>query len=144
MPNRAVQNSDFSFAVPDDWIDRSIIAWSAPLSRSPVPPNFMIAYDKVRTGEEFGTYVNRQLADLSKSAQNFHLELRRDLEFQGRPAVELMFRWNAPAGTMKQRQLYSHMPDSRVVNLTCTAREAEFAATDQSFHQILQSFSWAR
>jgi hypothetical protein len=103
----------------------------------------MIAYDKVRAGEEFGAYVNRQLADLSKSAQNFQLELRRDVAFQGRPAVELIFRWSAPAGTMKQRQLYSHMADGRVVNLTCTAREAEFSAADQTFLEILRTFSWA-
>jgi hypothetical protein len=142
MPDRTVQNSDFSFTVPDDWIDRTIIAWSAPLTRSPIPPNFMIAYDKLRAAEELGTYVNRQLADLSKSAQNFQLELRRDVQFQGRPAVELIFRWAAPAGAMKQRQLYAQMTDGRVINLTSTARESEFQAADQIFLETLGSFRW--
>jgi hypothetical protein len=143
-PVREVKNSDLSFTVPVDWIDRTIIAWSAPLTSSAIPPNFIVAYDKPQPGEEFGAYVNRKLADLSKTAMKFQLDLRRDIFFQERPGVELMFHWATRPGTMKQRQVYSQTLDGRIVNLSFTALEKEFTWADGVFQSILTSFRFIR
>lgn len=143
-PLREVKNSDFSFTVPSDWIDRTIIAWSAPLTSSPVPPNFIVAYDKLQPGEDFGVYVNRQLGDLGRTAKTFQLDLRRDIQFRDRPGVELMFHWDAGPGTMKQRQVYSQLTNGRIVNLSCTALESDFQSADETFRSILSSFQFIR
>ncbi len=76
---------DFRFNVPDGWVDRSMIAWSAPATPGvALPPNIMVAYDAPHKGEPLASYVDRQLKDLSSKAKNFRLELRRDVNLKGR------------------------------------------------------------
>lgn len=134
---------DFSFQVPDDWTDRSMIAWAAPPDDSgPVAPNIMVAYDRPRPGEDAGAYVNRQLQDLAGRANGFQLELRRDVMLAGRQAVEIVFRWNAGADIVKQRQLYSLLPDGRVISIVNTAPAPRFADADKLFVAMLNSFAW--
>lgn len=142
MP-QTCRTRDFSFQVPDDWMDRSMIAWSAPADNdSPLAPNIMIAYDRPKSGETVGAYVNRQLQDLSTRAQGFQLELRRDVMLAGRQAVEIMFQWNSGNGIIKQRQLYSGLPDGRCISIVNTAPALRFAESDKQFLAMLDSFTW--
>lgn len=142
MP-QTCRTRDFSFQVPDDWTDRSMIAWAAPADNSgPVAPNIMIAYDRPQAGEAVGAYVNRQMKDLSGRAQGFQLELRRDVMLAGRPAVEILFRWNAGAGIVKQRQLYSLLADGRVISIVNTAPADRFPEAEKQFLIMLNSFAW--
>lgn len=142
MGDQRCKTADFSFDVPSGWTDRTIVVWSAAPEAAPVPPNFVIAYDRPKPGEPLGEYVNRQLADLGRTAQKFQLQLRRDITFAGRPAVEFIFCWDAAAGTMQQRQVYGGLPDGRVVSIASTARASDFADADKEFRQILRSFRW--
>jgi hypothetical protein len=143
MP-QACRTKDFSFSVPEEWVDRSMIAWSAP--RGPgkqVVPNVMVAYDQPRSEEDLGVYVNRQLKDLMARAQKFQLETRRDVALAGRPAVELVFQWDTGSGMIKQRQIYSMLPDGRSITIVNTARTPEFPAAETKFLEMLNSFGWA-
>ncbi|WP_029013146.1 DcrB-related protein [Niveispirillum irakense] len=135
---------DFSFQVADDWVDRSMIAWSAPIDgRGPTAPNLMIAYDRPPPEETVGAYVNRQLQDLSTRAQGFQLELRRDAMLAGQAAVEIMFQWNSGSGIIRQRQIYSLLPDGRCICIVNTAPADRFADSDKQFLAILDSFVWS-
>ena len=95
MSDRVCRVSGLAFEVPQGWIERTIIVWSAPPSFSPVPPNFVVAYDRPNPDETLAEYAERQFAELSGAVQGFELELRREIVFAGRPAVEIIFRKEA-------------------------------------------------
>lgn len=143
VATRTHADANFRFDVPADWVDRSIVVWSAPADAAAVPPNFVIAYDRPHDGEGLGEYVTRQIGELGRTADGFQLDVRRDLPFGGRPAVEVTFRWAAGPGTMQQRQIFSILPDGRVASIASTAAAADFAAADATFLEILKSFRWA-
>lgn len=142
MSQSICQTADFSFEHPSDWIDRTVIVRSAPPNGSAVPPNVVIAYDKIPLGSDLDGYVQRQIADLSRAMQGFQLELRRPIGFSGRHAVELLFIWVAAIGTMRQRQVYAALDDRRVVSVACTALGTDFAPNEPLFDQLLSSFRW--
>jgi hypothetical protein len=142
MPQTS-QTADFEIDLPDDWIERSMIVWSAPsMPGRPVAPNVVIAYDKPRTGENLGGYVNRQLAELSAKAQKFQLDLHRPVKLAGRPAVETIFRWESGGSVLKQRQLFSLLSGERVVCIAGLAAGEDFAAVEPAFLAILNSLRW--
>lgn len=142
MSDQVCRVSGLAFNVPQGWIDRTVVVWSAPPSSSPVPPNFAVAYDRPKPDEALPEYAERQIADLARAAQGFELELRREIVFAGRPAVEVIFRWGAAPGVMQQRQVYCALPDGRVVSVASTARAADFAQADREFRRILRSLRW--
>jgi len=142
--SQTCRTTDFAFHVPDDWVDRSMVAWSAPPGTDrKTPPNVMVAYDRPRAEESLGTYVNRQLKDLTARATKFHLDTRRDVMLSGRAAVELVFHWDAGNGMIKQRQIYSLLPDGRSITIVNTARLTDFPDADAEFMVMLNSFGWA-
>ncbi|HKU94184.1 MAG TPA: DcrB-related protein [Vineibacter sp.] len=134
---------EFSFQLPDDWISRTVISWSAsPAAGYRVTPNVVVAYDKPRPGEDLDTYANRQLKDLSASAQQFHLDLRRHVVLGGRPAIEVIFHWQNGDSIHKQQQIYNLLPDGRVVLIANLASSGDFPAVEPLFRNILGSFVW--
>jgi hypothetical protein len=137
------RHADFQVDLPADWVDRTVVVWSAPASAAEVPPNVVVAYDRPGPGEDLRAYATRQVTDLARSAQQFRLDLRRDVAFAGRPAIEVVFEWVAPPGVMRQRQLFSLLPDGRVTSVASTARAADFAAAEETFGRILASFRWS-
>jgi hypothetical protein len=119
-----------------------MIVRSAPPGSAAVPPNLVIAHDKMQVGENLGAYVNRQMSDLARTAKDFQLELRRDISLAGRDAAELLFTWGAGPGTMKQRQIYSVLDAGRVISVATTGLAADFDGNEPVFTQMLASFRW--
>jgi len=134
---------DFHFDLPDNWIDRTMIAFSAPQAPGQtVAPNILIAYDTPRNGESLGGFANRQLQELMSKAKQFQLEFRHDSIVRGRPAVEMAFEWEAGPTRLKQRQIHSFLPDGRAITLVFTAAAAEFAQAEPYFAAMQDSFEW--
>lgn len=136
-------DAQVQFDVPDGWVNRTIVVWSAPAGAAAVPPNVVVAFDTPKPGEALGAYVTRQLAELQRTAKGFELDTKRDTTLGGRPAVELVFRWAGGPSGMQQRQVFAMVPDGRVASVANTASAADFAAADATFAEILQSFRWA-
>lgn len=134
--------SGLSFDVAESWVERTVVVWSAPPGSSPVPPNFAVAYDRPKVDEALEAYVDRQITELTRTAQGFELDLNRKMEFAGRPSIEIIFRWGAAPGLMQQRQIFSYLPDGRSVSIACTARASDFAGADVAFRRILRSLRW--
>lgn len=136
--------SDFVFPVPDDWVERSMIGYAAP----PAPdrlmtPNILVAINQMPDGEALDVFVTRQVDDLKARAAGFVLKLRRDARLDGTPCVEIVFAWQGgEAGRIQQRQVYALRPAGRVISITHTAPEAEFAAEDPHFLDMLSHFAW--
>ncbi len=70
MPQAALTR-DFHFEIPDGWVDRTMVAWSAPpVPGQPVTPNILVAYDIFQKGEDLAAYVTRQIKELMGKAKN--------------------------------------------------------------------------
>jgi len=134
---------DFRFEVPSNWVDRTMIAWSAPpLPGERVAPNVLVAYDALQDGEDLAGYVNRQLKQLMEKARKFHLDLRQDTSLGGRPAIEVVFHWDSTTGTLKQRQIYTLLSDGRAATFVHTAAAANFEKAESHFSEMIKSFAW--
>ncbi len=142
MPH-TTRTRDFQFELPDDWIDRTMVAWSArPTPGHAVAPNILIAYDALPEGDDLPAYVNRQLKELMTKARKFQLDLRQDILLSHKPAIELVFHWDMGNGLLKQRQIYSMLSDRRVVTWVNTAAADEFEQHEPLFTSMRNSFSW--
>ena len=135
---------DFSFSVPDDWVERSMIGYSAPPSpERPMASNILVSVGEIPPDEELGSFVNRQIEDLGRRATGFTLALRRDARLDNSPCVEIVFSWQGgDQGVIKQRQIYVRRPGNRIVSVTHTAREQDFAGCNATFLEMLSNFSW--
>jgi hypothetical protein len=138
--------SDFVFPVPDDWVERSMVGFSAPVTPgSPITPNTLVATNQIPEGEALDAFVTRQVDDLRARASGFVLKLRRDARLDGVPCVEIVFTWQGgEAGIIQQRQVYVARPGGRVISITNTAPEADFAAHDADFLETLSHFAWKK
>ena len=134
---------DFHFDLPDEWVDRTMIAWSArPIPGQAVTPNILVAYDALRDGETLAAYVNRQLKQLMVKAKRFQLDLRQDTLLDGRSAVEVMFQWDSGTAVLKQRQIYTLLTDGRAMTLVNTAAAHDFEKAEPLFKALRESFAW--
>jgi hypothetical protein len=136
--------SDFVFPVPDDWVERSMVGFSAPARPgNPITPNTLVATNQMPEGEALDAFVTRQVEDLRARAAGFVLKLRRDARLDGVACIEIVFTWQGgEAGAIQQRQVYVERPGGRVISITNTAPEAEFAAQDHQFLAMLSQFAW--
>ncbi len=134
---------DFAFSVPDDWVERSMIGYSAPPSpERPMAPNVLVSIVDVAADEDLGNFVTRQIEDLEHRVSGFNLALRRDAKLDGAPCVEIVFSWQSGDEPVKQRQIYVCRAGKRLVTITHTARERDFAAANPAFLEMLRDFSW--
>ena len=137
------QTKDFQFEVPEDWTDRTMIAFSAPQRpEQAAAPNVLIAYDAPREGERLKEFAGRQLDELMKKAKDFYLELRQETELCGRPAVEVVFEWGTLNTRLKQRQIHSFLPDGRAITIVYTAAAEDFEWAEPYFALMRDSFRW--
>ena len=136
--------SDFVFPVPDNWVERSMIGYSAPPSPGQaMTPNALVAINQMPEGETLDSFVSRQVEDLRSRASGFALKLRRDARLDGVACIEIVFAWQGgETGRIQQRQVYAIRPGQRVISITHTAPEAEFARSDSLFLAMLSQFAW--
>ena len=138
------RGSDFVFPVPDTWVERSMIGFSAPpVSDRAVSPNILVSVAEIPAEEQLANFVDRQVEDLGRSAEQFRLSLRRDVRLDGAEGVEIVFSWmGGEQGLIKQRQVYARRTVKKVLSVTHTAREQDFAACDSLFLDMLRDFAW--
>mgnify|MGYP003622354348 CR=1 FL=1 len=135
----------FSLTVPDSWADRSMITWVAPPKPSyKVLPNLLCSRGELQPGENLGSFVNRQLKELMGQVKNFDLISRQDVEFGGRPAVELVFAMKPQSVMLQQRQLFFQVDSGKplVNTVVATAARDNFEELAPVFESILQSVTW--
>lgn len=131
---------DVSFDVPNDWQDRTIAAFAAPLKpKQTVAPNFVLTRDVVPANEPSSTYADKQLVELAKRLEAFNLSERRDTLVGGLPAVDLIFSWRGANGTIKQRQTFLATGTGTVLTFVATASLTEFPTMEPTFQAILDS-----
>ena len=142
--NQLARGRDFAFQVPDDWVERTMIGYSSPPAPDrAVTPNVLVSVGEIAPGEEIGSFVDRQVEDLSHRTVQFTLLLQRPVRLDGANGVEIVFTWSGgEQGTIKQRQVYARRGPNRVLSITHTAREQDFASSDPVFIGMLDQFAW--
>ena len=138
------RGNDYVFPVPDKWLERSMIGYAAPAApNKPMTPNILVATNQMPPDEALDAFVTRQVTDLQSRAAGFALKLRRDARLDGVACIEIVFAWQGgETGRIQQRQIYVLRPGERVMSITHTAPEAEFAACDGVFLEMLRHFAW--
>ena len=132
-------NEDFEFTVPDQWIERSVVTFSAPPVMGKLPPNFAIAYDVMPAEEELLKYANRQVDSLRAMLKDWQMIQQSATRISGREALSVLFSWQLPSGKMMQRQSFVRLDARRVVSIGCTATEADFPAADSGWFEAIQN-----
>lgn len=139
------RGAEASFDVPEDWEDRSIVAFSAPkpavVSHGEDParlvPNVVLTKDRRSTDEPFARYVERILGIMAAELPSFELRARR----QRGGSVELHIAWAGAAGRfIHQRILMSPGDDELIVALNVTFDADDEDALSLTVDRILASF----
>jgi hypothetical protein len=134
---------DVSFEIPNDWHDRTIAAFAAPLKpKQTVAPNFVLTRDIVPQNEPSSTYADKQLVELAKRLEAFNLSDRLETVVGGLPAVDLIFTWRGANGTIKQRQTFVATETGTVLTFVATALVTEFSTMEPTFQAILDSIEF--
>jgi hypothetical protein len=130
---------DLGFEVPGDWDDRSVTAFSAPPRVDvPIAPNIVVTRDVAADAEPVTSYADRQLVEMARRLDAFHLLSRQEGIFGGLPSVRLIFTWRGAAGVLRQSQIFVIRGDT-VLSFVLTALESEFQAQEGTFNAILRT-----
>ena len=132
-------NEDFEFTLPPNWVERSVVTWTAPPVLGKMPPNFAVSYDVLPAEEELLKYANRQVDSLRAMLKDWQLIQQGATRIDGREALAVLFSWALPAGRMMQRQSFVRLDGRRVVSIGCTAAEADFPAADSGWFETIQN-----
>ena len=132
-------NEDFEFTLPDQWVERTVVTWTAPPVLGKVPPGFAVAYDVMPPDEELLKYANRQVDSLRAMLKDWQMIQQAATRIDGREALSVLFSWALPSGRMMQRQSFVRLDARRVVSIGCTAAESDFAAADSGWFGAIQN-----
>lgn len=136
------EHPDVSFDVPRDWEDRSVAAFSAPLSPGKkAGPNVVLTRDKLEPGENLASYADRNLVELAQRLDKFSLQKRSDVTVSGLPAVELRFTWKGSSGLVDQRLVMCATGKRLVLSITSTVPRASGVDMEATMNRILASVS---
>lgn len=130
-------SSSLILEVPADWVDRSVIAFSAP--RHPareISPNIVVTRDVADEDGHASSYADRQLVELAKRLSEFCLLARRESVLGGMPGVEIEFTWTGAAGLIHQRQIFN-VRGTVVFSTVITASGDDYSAWRPTFDSIL-------
>lgn len=131
------QLQDIIFQVPDQWQNRSIIAFAAPLEPGQsVAPNVVLTRDLVAPGQTFRSYADSQMVELAKRLDQFNLINRQETQLHNVPAVSLLFSWHGQPGIFMQWQMFFPGANGVIFSGVATATEADFPRYQQVFAQI--------
>ncbi len=134
------EHPDISFDIPRDWEDRSVAAFTGPVSPNhKFAPNVVATRDKLEPGENIVVYADRQLVELGKRLDQFVLQKRAETTVSGQPAVELRFLWRGAQGIVAQRLVMCATGKRLVLSLTSTVPRAMAAEIDPVMDRILQT-----
>jgi len=97
------ESKDFTFDVPDEWSDRSVIAYAAPVEGTTQSSLIVaVTHELPSPGETLKTFAARQVTDLGRKLKDFALKDTRAGLVSGSPAVMLEYTWTAPNTALAQ------------------------------------------
>ena len=135
------QGADASFDVPNDWDDKSIVAFSAPAKPNTLVPNVVLTKDKMKADESLDQYVDRTIVDMARQLAAFKLIAKDERDVAGARGLELKFSWNGSAGrTVIQRIVMAAGAGRTVVGLNVTCDQNDAKKLEPISDRIVASF----
>jgi hypothetical protein len=87
---------DFSFDVPSDWRDGSIVVF-----QSPDDVSIVVTREPMAEGQTLRRLADQELVQLGKNLRDFDLLQSHDSELGGRPAIHIRFTWVNALGSVE-------------------------------------------
>jgi hypothetical protein len=126
------------FEIPEEWSDRSVNVFSVS-GDLPGDFSFVITRDSIEDQPNFESYVEEQLAALSKTLSQFKLFRKYPTSVDHLPALNAEFTWDAEGKTMAQRQTYVRRQRGVLV-FTATTIEKFSPEHEEIIDSILSTF----
>lgn len=138
---RRSDNKEVAFEVPDDWEDKTVIAFEGPkapgmtvgrnvtLMRVVIPPG---------SSPTLTTFATQQVASLASGLPGFELVRQQSTVAGNLPAVEIVYHWKHPEGSLTQR-IMLFQRDRTVWSFTATALRGDMDAATPGFEKIFKS-----
>jgi hypothetical protein len=101
-------------------------------------PNVVVTKDRLRQGETFQTYIDRQIVDLARKLKRFVLRGRRSVTIGGAEALELNCSWQGNRGVIEQRLTVMER-EAHVLTFTASAAKNDAEKAFGSFGELLAS-----
>lgn len=125
------QDKDASFETPQNWVDKTIVAYAAPSEKPRDPaPNFVMTREAIREGDSLRSHADRQLLELGRHLKDFDLLESKETQLGGQPAVFLRYTWMGHYGRLEQTVsiVERFMEQGRMATAFTTTAPAQDAA----------------
>jgi hypothetical protein len=137
------EHPDYNFEVPKDWADKTVVAYTAPArAGQKMTPNLILTRTPAEGDETVAQYADKQLVELAKKLEHFHLIERKEQTLGGLPAVALTFTWHTPGGPLHQRTTFVKVRGWLMLAFTFTAMKGEFSAHEPALNAIMSSLQF--
>jgi hypothetical protein len=135
---------EISFAAPQGWVDRSMVAFSAPKLKDepPTGTNIVMSREPLPPGDTLRTHADRQLLAMGRTLEDFQIVESRELQVGGHNAILFRFRWRSVVAVLEQSMVLVEsgtVPESCVTTFTSTARDQEAAEMRTVFAETLET-----
>ena len=135
---------DIRLTPPDGWVDRSMIAVSAPEpTATGVAPNLVVTRDvfldedKGGDKERIRSFADRQLGFMREQLPEPVVHSQKLTQVAGKRAAEILVSWNSSGTRITQWVVFIARDEERVAVSTATANETDFAAHEPTFRETL-------
>jgi hypothetical protein len=122
---------------PTDWVDKSMIVYTAPAEPGASAPNMVVSRDALLPGETFREYCNRQVDAFRQTLPRFAREDEGPGRVHDLDAFQILFTWTSGAGPLRQRVFFIAAGSGVVVTFAATAPADDFARHQGAFEQGL-------
>lgn len=132
------QASNFSIETPDDWQDRSIVSFAAPVAPNEFAPNIVITKEAVSGVVSAEDYAHRQFDIARGEIAGLKILKQENVFVGGKPAVEITQAFAAHDLNLQQLQFFVLL-EAEICVITCTATAGSFNQYLPRFKEILAS-----
>jgi hypothetical protein len=134
----AYEGKEVTFAVPDGWSDRSVVAFSPAQKSNTAGPSIVLTREALKKGDTLRTFAGRQMTELAKGLEHFTMRETRDMTVGGTTAHQYEFTWVGPNGPFFQQMTFAQCGQT-VLLFTGTAPQSDAERLRKVFDKALAS-----
>ena len=136
------EHKGVSFVPHRDWIDRTIVAFTAPPRPGKHAANLVVTQEPLRDGDTLRVHADRILMETARQLQHFELLESREATLADLPAVFARFRLTTHFSVVEQRMTLVALETDEgrlVTTFTTTTPSDQVEEMQPVFEQMLRS-----
>ena len=137
---KKVRYESIGLTIPDAWKDDTMIVWSGPMN-GPSAPSVVVAHSELPDGEDFSEHVTKQQKELMEAVPQFVLHEKKEIEWNGCPAVRIKHSWRVDGPRITQFQLCILKDQETIYTVTCSDSAENFKKNEKLLEDVLDSFT---